>query len=43
VIQGSELGRPRPVLEADGLWRVELALAVGDLPIAGYSIEVFYP
>lgn len=30
-------------IEADAPWRVDARLAVGDLQIAGYTVEVFYP
>jgi hypothetical protein len=30
-------------LGAEGQWRVDARLAVGDLRIAGYTVEVFYP
>jgi predicted Zn finger-like uncharacterized protein len=43
VLMPSELGARGEALGAEGQWRVDARLAVGDLRIAGYTVEVFYP
>jgi hypothetical protein len=42
VMTPVDLGRGESI-DADGHWRVDARLAVGDLRIAGYTVEVFYP
>lgn len=43
VLLPSELGARGESMAAGGQWRVDARLAVGDLRIAGYTVEVFYP
>jgi predicted Zn finger-like uncharacterized protein len=43
VLQPAELGLRSEAIEADTPWRIDTRLAVGDLRIAGYTVEVFYP
>jgi hypothetical protein len=43
VLLPTELGARGEALGAEGQWRVDARLAVGDLRIAGYTVEVFYP
>lgn len=43
VLLPAELGARGEAIPAEGQWRVDARLAVGDLRIAGYTVEVFYP
>ena len=43
VLLPAELGARGEAIDADAQWRVEARLAVGELRIAGYTVEVFYP
>jgi hypothetical protein len=43
VMLPAELGARGEAIDADAQWRVDARLAVGDLRIAGYTVEVFYP
>lgn len=43
VLLPAELGARGEAMAAGGQWRVDARLAVGDLRIAGYTVEVFYP
>ncbi|WP_374675947.1 zinc-ribbon and DUF3426 domain-containing protein [Ideonella sp.] len=43
VFPPGELGATQEALDAGGTWRIDALLAVGPLPIAGYTVEVFYP
>jgi hypothetical protein len=43
VLLPAELGARGEAIDADAHWRVDARLAVGDLRIAGYTVEVFYP
>ena len=43
VLSLADLGQAAPALEADGSWHLETRLAVGELQVAGYTLEVFYP
>ena len=43
VFQPSDLGLRGDAIEADAQWRIDARLAVGDLHVAGYTVEVFYP
>lgn len=43
VLLPAELGARGDAMAAEGQWRVDARLAVGELRIAGYTVEVFYP
>ena len=43
VFQPAELGLRGDAIDADAQWRIDSRLAVGDLQVAGYTVEVFYP
>lgn len=43
VLRPAELGLRGDAIESDAQWRVDARLAVGELQIAGYTVEVFYP
>ncbi len=43
VMLPTELGARGEFIAADAQWRVDARLAVGDLRVAGYTVEVFYP
>ncbi|HJV68526.1 DUF3426 domain-containing protein [Ideonella sp.] len=43
VLQPTELGLRGEAIDADAQWRVDARLAVGELQIAGYTVEAFYP
>jgi len=43
VFQPAELGLRNEAIEADAQWRIDARLGVGELSIAGYTVEVFYP
>ncbi|MGM9488904.1 zinc-ribbon and DUF3426 domain-containing protein [Ideonella sp. YS5] len=43
VFQPSDLGLRGDAIEADAQWRIDARLAVGELQVAGYTVEVFYP
>jgi len=43
VLQPAQLGLPGEAIESDAQWRIDARLAVGELQIAGYTVEVFYP
>lgn len=43
VLRPPELGLRGDAIESDAQWRIDARLAVGDLQIAGYTVEVFYP
>jgi predicted Zn finger-like uncharacterized protein len=43
VMRPAELDLHGDAIEADGQWRIDARLAVGELRIAGYTVEVFYP
>ncbi|MFZ5548594.1 MAG: DUF3426 domain-containing protein [Pseudomonadota bacterium] len=43
VLLPAELGARSEAIPAEGQWRVDARLAIGDLRIAGYTVEVFYP
>lgn len=43
VLQPDELGLRAGAIEADAQWHVDARLAVGELQIVGYTVEVFYP
>ncbi|GAA0767828.1 zinc-ribbon domain-containing protein [Ideonella azotifigens] len=42
VLLPAELGHG-DTLEADGAWHLDLRLDIGELHVAGYTLEVFYP
>lgn len=43
IFQPGELGLQTGSIEADAQWRIDTRLAVGELNVAGYTVEVFYP
>ncbi|MFO1339748.1 MAG: zinc-ribbon and DUF3426 domain-containing protein [Burkholderiaceae bacterium] len=43
VMLPAELGARSESIAADAQWRVDARLAVGELRVAGYTVEVFYP
>jgi len=43
VLQPAQLGLRGEAIESDAQWRIDARLAVGELQIAGYTVEVFYP
>jgi hypothetical protein len=43
VFQPGELGLRGDAIDADAQWRIDTRLGVGDLQVAGYTVEVFYP
>jgi predicted Zn finger-like uncharacterized protein len=43
VLLPAELGARSESIAADTQWRIDARLAVGELQVAGYTVEVFYP
>lgn len=43
VFPARELGAAQEALDAGGTWRIDALIAVGTLPVTGYTVEVFYP
>jgi predicted Zn finger-like uncharacterized protein len=43
VFQPAELGLRGEAIDADAQWRIDARLGVGELRVAGYTVEVFYP
>jgi predicted Zn finger-like uncharacterized protein len=43
VLQPAELGLRAEAIDADAQWRIDARLGVGELRVAGYTVEVFYP
>lgn len=43
VMLPSDLGARNDAIAPDSQWRIDTRLAVGDLQVAGYTVEVFYP
>lgn len=43
VFQPAELGLRDEAIDADAQWRIDARLGVGELRVAGYTVEVFYP
>jgi predicted Zn finger-like uncharacterized protein len=43
VFQPTELGLRGEAIDADAQWRIDARLGVGELRVAGYTVEVFYP
>lgn len=43
VLLPQELGAPGQGIAADGSWHASARLRVGELPVTGFSAEVFYP
>lgn len=43
VMLPADLGARGESIAADALWRIDARLAVGELRVAGYTVEVFYP
>lgn len=43
VMLPADLGARAESIAADAQWRIDARLAVGELRVAGYTVEVFYP
>lgn len=43
VMLPAELGARGESIAADAQWRIDIRLAMGELRVAGYTVEVFYP
>ena len=43
VMLPSDLGARNDAIAPDSQWRIDTRLAVGELQVAGYTVEVFYP
>lgn len=43
VFPAQELGAAQEAIDAGGTWRIDALIAVGTLPVTGYTVEVFYP
>ncbi|WP_374567841.1 zinc-ribbon and DUF3426 domain-containing protein [Ideonella sp.] len=43
VLLPTDLGARSESIAADAQWRIDARLAVGELQVAGYTVEVFYP